>query len=420
MGLFDFLKQLFFGQPAHAPQKRKRRVRPKRKPRPPVKLWGYRRRKQQFPHSELVPGPQPPYAFAKFSDRTGHYLDLRQGGDDARLEALGFPIFHTPAEIAAWLDIPVGRLAWLIHRFQDKQRPESTQQSHYTSHWKEKRTGGWRLIESPKPILKSIQYRILDEILNRAPIHHAAHGFVPGRSIRSNAAPHVGQRIVLKFDLENFYATVSFPRVVAIFRSFGYCREAAIWLARLTTSQIPKNIPFPGGNPQAIRPFLSRHLPQGAPTSPALANLSAYGLDLRLRGLARKFNVNYTRYADDLTFSGDERFARSLPTFIPLVEQIVQAERFQVHRHKRRVLRSNQQQRVTGIVVNEKLNVSRADFDRLKATLHNCVRLGPENQNRDNHDSFAAHLRGRIAHVASIHPKRGEKLMRIYEQIRWS
>ena len=96
--------------------------------------------------------------------------------------------------------------------------------------WKAKRSGGGRLIESPKPLLKGIQTRILRDILDRVPLHAAAHGFAKGRSIASNAKPHCGQAVVVKWDLADFYPSVRFNRVVAIFRSLGYSREAAVWL----------------------------------------------------------------------------------------------------------------------------------------------------------------------------------------------
>ncbi len=170
----------------------------------------------------------------------------------------------------------------------------------------------------------------------------------------------------------------------------GYSREAAIWLARLTTSALPANIPFLKKEPSAVLPYLRRHLPQGAPTSPALANLSAYSLDVRLSGLARAFGATYTRYADDLTFSGPEAFSRSLRDFIPLVSQIIRQERFRVNKAKRKVIRANRALVVTGIVVNRKLNIRRRQYDRLKAVLHNCVQHGPSSQNRGSHPRFAA------------------------------
>ena len=275
------------------------------------------------------------------------------------------------------------------------------------------------MIESPKQLLKQAQVKILREILDHIPTHSAAHGFVAGRSIVTNARPHVGHATLLKLDLSNFYATVGFSRVVALFRAIGYSREAAIWLGLLTTSAIPGNMAFPARDPYAFEPYLRRHLPQGAPTSPALANLSAYRLDLRLAGMAKSFGATYTRYADDLAISGPAELASGLRVLIPLVQQIIRGERFRVNTAKRRVLRAHQRQCIAGVVVNAKPNVARDQFDRLKAILTNCVRLGPSTQNHDQVEDFPAHLRGRVAHVQQLNRPRGDKLLALYNRIDW-
>jgi hypothetical protein len=360
-----------------------------------------------------------PYSFARFGSRPGTWRDLSSDGNDELLARFQIPVLHTPDELADWLQMPVGHLAWLTKHCTASRRAENVAQSHYHYRWLRKRSGGRRLIETPKPRLKAAQKRILADILRKIPPHADVHGFVPGKSIVTNAAPHVGQRVLIRFDLENFYGKVGFSRVTAIFRRIGYSREAALWLARLTTSSLPMNTPFPETDAYALAPYIRRHLPQGAPTSPALANLAAFSLDVRLAGFAKSFGANYTRYADDLTFSGPQSLLRALPTFLPLATKIIRSERFTVNVRKRRVIRSNQRQRVTGVVVNRKTNVSRKDYDRLKAILTNCLRRGPHSQNRDHHDDFAAHLRGRIAHVNQLNPQRGEKLRRLFEQIHW-
>jgi RNA-directed DNA polymerase len=360
-----------------------------------------------------------PYRYARYGSQTGHYLDLSRDGDEARLKRFDLPVFHTPEELAAWIGLPLNKVAWLVHRFSGG-RPETVKTAHYHFHWVKKRLGGWRLIESPKAMLKLVQTKILRELLDRVPIHGSAHGFTAGRSIVTNAHPHVGQAILVKFDLANFYTTVSFARVVAIFRSLGYSREVAIWLGLLTTSAVPGNLGFQGQGPYAIVTYLRRHLPQGAPTSPALANLSALGLDVRLSGLARTFAATYTRYADDLTISGPAELGRGLRTLIPLVQQIIQQERFFVNVAKRKVLRSHQRLTVTGVVVNEKLNVSRVDFDRLKAILTNCRRHGPSTQNREQVDDFYHHLQGRIAHVSMLNTARGQQLTELFQSVDWA
>lgn len=375
------------------------------------------RRRRRAPVSEVA--GEPPYRLARFGSQTGHYLDLTLDHDEPALVERGLPVIKTPDDIANWLNLKLARLAWLVHHF-SAGRAESPQKSHYAYRWVAKSKGGWRLIEAPKKTLKLVQRRILAEILEKAPPHAAAHGFREGRSIVTNAEPHAGKFVILKWDLQNFYPTVGFSRVAAIFRSLGYGREAAIWLARLTTTALPSNAPFPPGEPSAMHPYLRRHLPQGAPTSPALANLSAYRLDVRLSGLARSFGAEYTRYADDITFSGDQRFARSLSTFIPLVRQICRQERFRLHPKKRKVLRNHQRQMVAGVVVNAVPNIARRDYDQLKAVLTNCIRLGPSTQNRNGHENFAAHLQGRIAHVLQLNRRRGEKLQALFAQIDWS
>ncbi len=418
MGLFQFLRNLFFGRPSG---RRPARTRAPRKVRPKLHLVPLRR--QPVSASQLTAGEsctELPYRFANYGWRYGEYVDISQDSDAARLAHFGLPVFHTPELLADWLGLSVGKVAWLIHKTSEGNRPRDERHSHYYYRWLKKRSGGVRLIEAPKPILKDVQHRILREILAKIPNHPSAHGFVAGKSIVSNARPHVGNRVVLKLDLENFYPNVRFNRVVAIFRSVGYSREAAIWLARLTTSALPWKVTLPRAESDQTTPYFPRHLPQGAPTSPALANLSAYSLDVRLSGLARSFGAHYTRYADDLTFSGPERFLRSLAVFIPLVHRIVRAERFRANHRKRRVIRNNQRQSVTGVVVNDRTNISRAQFDRIKAILTNCERLGPGTQNRDGHDDFAAHLRGQIAHVAHLNPARGEKLLDVYRRINWS
>jgi len=361
---------------------------------------------------------QKPYRFAAIGPRTGEYLNLSRDMDERWLEYFGLPQLATPDDLAQWLNLPIGKLAWLTHHTRDGYRPKNESDSHYHFQWKRKRSGGLRLIEAPKQELKNVQRQILHQVLGSVPTHQVAHGFVRGRSILSNASRHVGSKFILKLDLENFYPSVKYSRIVAIFRSMGFSREVSLWLARLTTSAPYWGLKAPQKNWEYWQ-LMQRHLPQGAPTSPALANLSAFALDVRLSGLAKAYNLKYTRYADDLTFSGPGMSIPALNEFIPLTNKIIADERFFVNKKKRKIIRNSQRQCVTGVVVNEKVNVSRQDYDLLKAILHNCIKLGPQTQNRDDHPNFSDHLRGRIAHVTQLNPAKGTKLLKIYDQIRW-
>ncbi|QDT38111.1 reverse transcriptase family protein [Stratiformator vulcanicus] len=393
---------------------------PKVRVRPRLARFEFRRRRGHHSTSAATRTTEKPYRFALPNGVSGETIDRSQDQNFERLTRWELPALTTPEDLADWMEVSIGELAWLTHRTESAYRPPSLEAAHYHFRWVHKKSGGSRLIESPKRRLKHVQQLLLRGLLDRVPAHPAAHGFVRGRSIVSNAQPHVGKAVVLSYDLENFYPAVRYNRVVAVFRGLGYSREAAIWLTRLTTSALPPRMPLPEGRgANLIRAYAARHLPQGAPTSPALANLSAFSLDVRLNGLANSFEANYTRYADDLTFSGDDRFRRSLATFIPLVNQIVRSEQFVVHREKRKVVKHGQRQLVTGVVVNDRPNVSRAAYDRLKATLHNCVRQGPASQNRDEHLNFEAHLQGKISHVRQLNPARAEKLQRLFDRIEW-
>ena len=151
----------------------------------------------------------------------------------------------------------------------------------------------------------------------------------------------------------------------------------------------------------------------------ALANLAAYHLDCRLAGLAEAVGARYTRYADDLVFSGEEEFARMVERFYIRVCAIALEEGFEVHTRKTRIMRQSVSQRAAGVVLNAHANVPRTSYERLKAIIHNCVMHGPDSQNRTGIEDFRAHLAGRIAHVAMLNPARGRKLGEEFERIRW-
>ena len=161
------------------------------------------------------------------------------------------------------------------------------------------------------------------------------------------------------------------------------------------------------------------HLPQGAPTSPALANLCTYRLDCQLSGLARSAHADYTRYADDLAFSGECDFERVAKRFQIHVCATVMEEGLSVHHRKTRIMRQGVRQRLADMVLNKRLNVPRHDFDRLKATLTNCIRFGLPSQNRSGHDHYRGHLEGRISFVEMVNLTNGSRLRKLFNQIEW-
>jgi len=321
------------------------------------------------------------------------------------------PEITTMRDLADTLRLHPDDLGWLISR-----NPE-----HYRHRWQVKpKSGRFRLIESPKVLLKFAQRQVLRKILHAIPPHEAARGFRQGCSVRDFVEPHTGKEILIRFDLEDFFPSITAARVMRIFLTAGYPESVARALTRLTTHAAPpsvleeKSLAWP-----ERRRLATPHLPQGAPTSPALANLSAFRLDCRLAGLAKAAGADYTRYADDLLFSGGVDFARQARRYEVVVGAIIIEEGFRPNHHKTRVLRQGQKQHAAGLVLNEKPNIDRREFDRLKAILTNCARHGPASQNRDNHLDFAAHLTGRLAWVRFIHPGKEAKLRAIFDRIDW-
>jgi RNA-directed DNA polymerase len=332
----------------------------------------------------------------------------------------------TRSSLADWLGLTVAQLDWFadVHGWEAIVPPGRLR--HYTHLWLPKASGQWRLLEVPKPRLKSFQHRILHEILKRIPTHEAVHGYCPGRSIRTYTAPHCGQRIVLRFDLRHFFPSVRAARIHRVFYTAGYPFDVVRLLTGLCTSVVPEGVwetmPKSGKQPiswEERERHRVAHLPQGAPTSPALANLCAYRLDCRLHGLAQVLGARYTRYADDLAFSGGLELEQAARRFQVHVCRIALEEGFEIHTRKSRFMRQGVCQQLVGVVVNAHPNVRRETYDCLKATLHNCVRNGPDSQNRAGHVDFRAHLLGRVAHLAQINPARGQRLRSLFEQIRW-
>jgi RNA-directed DNA polymerase len=341
-------------------------------------------------------------------------------------QAWDVPSIESVGALAEWLGVKAGELEWFADLKGLGYRKSGPKLNHYHYRVLAKGNGSVRLIESPKRRLKQIQRQILTGILNRIPTHPAAHGFVKGRSIKTFVSPHVGQRVVLRMDLQDFFPSFRAARAQTFFRTLGYPELVADLLGGICTNATPRHVwkePALDANfsrKQEARVLYSRpHLPQGAPTSPALANLCTYRVDCRLTGLAKSAGAEYTRYADDLAFSGGEELERKIERFSAHVAAILLEEGFTVHHRKTRVMRQGVRQHLAGLVVNQHANVIRSDFDRLRAILTNCVRLGPESQNRDAHSYFRMHLDGRVAFVEMVNPTKGARLRRIFQQIRW-
>jgi len=213
-----------------------------------------------------------------------------------------------------------------------------------------KRSGGSRRILAPAPELKKMQRLILRGLLRRLVSHPAATGFERGQSIVTHARLHAGRAVVIHFDIQGFFESTSADRIRRFFLRCGWSDDAADLLTQLTTHE--------------------GALPQGAPTSPRLSNLVNFVLDLRLEHLSAQCNARYSRYADDITFSLDQDDPAGIRMILWRTGIIVRQTGYVLHHGKMRIRRRHQQQRVTGLVVNEKVQLPRDVRRRLRAVEH--------------------------------------------------
>lgn len=246
------------------------------------------------------------------------------------------PELATAADLAAFLDLHPAELDWLADPRGWERTATDERLRSYRYRWIPRDGGPPRLLESPKRHLRELQRWVLRRILDAVPPHPDAHGFRRGRSALTNARLHTGQAVVIGFDLEDFFASVTASRAYGVFRGAGYPETVAYLLTALCTNVVPhaewSSLARPADadtiarHNRLGRRLAAPHLPQGAPTSAALANLVAFGLDRRLSALAAASGATYTRYADDLTFSGPGGLLARSGRFRGLVSEIVEDE----------------------------------------------------------------------------------------------
>jgi RNA-directed DNA polymerase len=330
---------------------------------------------------------------ARLGDRRAHVEELTK---------LGLPVLATPTDVAKALGLTIPQLRWLCFH------AEASQRTHYVYFEVPKRSGGTRLLAAPHKKLGKAQRWILDNILARLEVTAHAHGFVRDRSTVTNAKLHLQKDIVVNLDLENFFPTITYPRVRGLFESLGYSPAASTLLALLVTEAPRMKVSHDG-----TRYWVAagdRALPQGACTSPMISNLVSRKLDRRLAGASAKLGWTYSRYADDLTFSASGETKANMSLMMSRVRAIVREEGFAINEAKGRVQRHAARQQVTGIVVNDKPGVPREEVRRLRAILHRAKQTGLTAQNREQRADFEAYLRGKIAYISMIDPAKGATL----------
>lgn len=262
-----------------------------------------------------------------------------------------------------------------------------------------KKSGGTRKIDVPSVDLKYIQRWILDNILNTMHISSYANGFVNQKSILTNATEHTNSECVINIDLKDFFPSVKTDQVFRIFKYYGYTKEVSFTLSKLCT----------------YRGFL----PQGSPASPAITNILCLKLDKRLAGLCNKYHATFSRYADDITFSG----GKSISSLLPHAIKIIKEEGFVVNVDKTHISYKHQRQTVTGLIVNgSTVHVQRKYIRRLKQEIYYCQKYGVQNHlqyTSSNRSFYKEHMYGQAYFVNMIEPELGKKFLDCLDEIQW-
>lgn len=236
-----------------------------------------------------------------------------------------------------------------------------------------KRSGGMREIRAPYPTLKTIQGWIYENVLKKQYVHGCAHGFMPRKSIVTNAKKHVENKCLLKLDLKDFFPSIKINKVVQVFKNIGYTKNVSWLLAALCC--------------------LDGELPQGAPTSPVLSNIIAKIMDKRLYRLAKHFGLRYTRYADDISFSGDD-----IPVaFIKYATAIIEDCGFAVNEKKVRLYKEQDNKILTGVALrNGMMRLPREKRRGYEQEIYYMIKYGIGARPKGNYDSFSTYIRSLI------------------------
>lgn len=264
----------------------------------------------------------------------------------------------------------------------------------YSSFETKKRSGGRRLISASEGELKRIQRVILRRLLSKKEMPLYLHGCIQGRSIATNASMHVRKKCILNIDLKDFFGTIGFDSVKEVFQvRFSADDEASEILARLTT--------------------LNGFLPQGAPSSPSLANLAAMPLDEEIIRICSENlgegKFDYSRYVDDVTISGDV----DLTDLVSDLYAAIERTGFIANQKKTKILRPCNQQKVTGVVVNRKMNPPKKLLRRIRQQLYYCEKFGFEEHCKERNIhllDFIKKLRGEISFVRITQPELSDYL----------
>lgn len=303
-----------------------------------------------------------------------------------KLKRLDLPYIFDLDHLAMVCGVSSKQLNFFIH---NKKRA-------YSSFTVPKKNGSVRTINAPHKNLKTVQRWIHDTILCKLEPGEFSHGFLPNRSIVTNAQNHVGQDLILGIDLKDFFPSIRYNRVFGIFSKMGYTTKVSQFLSEICT--------------------YDWCLPQGAPTSPMISNLIAWHLDVRLSKFCLKYGFNYSRYADDITISG----SNIIPRYKTIICNIIESEGFEVNKEKVRVLGRGSAQKVTGLIVNDKVSLGKKRKKTLRAIIHNISKNGPILENKEQNPFFREKILGDLSFAYQVNPQFAQSLLDSIKEIEWN
>lgn len=346
-------------------------------------------------------------AMSKDIDYLGKVYSRQLQDKECDLEALAknkLPIIQNVEGLAKELGVLVKDLRFLSY---DR---KLSKVSHYITYGIKKKSGGIRKISAPMPKLKRAQRAILDNLLSKLIIHPNAHGFAPSKSIVTNAKPHIGEDIIINMDLKDFFPTIDYKRVFGLYKKLGFSPQIATILSLICTMPEEEKIKVHG----QVR-YLNngkRFLPQGAPTSPMITNIICRRMDARMQGIATKLGFSYTRYADDMTFSGPKSIRSEVNKLLWQVKSVIKAEDFTIHPDKTKIMGNGQCKEVTGIVVNEKANISKKKLKAFRAVLFQIEKDGLEGKTWGEAPDLLNSIQGYARYVHMVNPEKGKMFLK--------
>lgn len=255
-----------------------------------------------------------------------------------------------------------------------------------------KKSGGTRTISQPSKKLKGLQSWILVNILNNLEVSNSSKGFEKGSSTADNAKPHINSNCILNVDLKSFFDNVTSKQVYNVFKAIGYNQLMSTILTNTCT--------------------YNGSLPQGGPCSPRLANLVCWKLDKRIQGFVGKRGISYTRYADDLTFSGLNPL--NVVQTLPMIKKIVEDEGFSLNSKKTRIAGASRSKTVTGLVISENsFGIGKKKYKLLRSKIHHLT-FPKEQENFD----LLYNVSGWISYLNSVDKRRFLKVNKYIETLK--